>query len=66
MPMMLDSSLPVDMNDVEDLFGDDVPLSMPIRTQSVHLRQRLDELRTRSCCQCDSIPFPRMRKHVMS
>ncbi|EQL03843.1 Mediator of RNA polymerase II transcription subunit 16 [Ophiocordyceps sinensis CO18] len=38
--------MPVDLPDVDDLFGDDVALSLP---QQLH--GRLDELRSRGCCQ---------------
>jgi mediator of RNA polymerase II transcription subunit 16 len=42
----------VDHIDVDDLFGDGVALSLPnVRPPSKHLYQRLDELRTRGCCQ---------------
>ncbi|OAA48761.1 Mediator of RNA polymerase II transcription subunit 16 [Metarhizium rileyi] len=51
MPLILDSSMPVDLNNVDDLFGDDVPLSLPVRTQGKQLQQRLDELRNRGACQ---------------
>lgn len=46
MPLMLDDTMPVDLPDVDDLFGDDVALSLP---QQLH--GRLDELRSRGCCQ---------------
>lgn len=60
MPLMLDGAMdgtmdgaiPMDLNNVDDLFGDDVGLSLPVRTQSKQLHQRLDELRSRGCCQC--------------
>lgn len=55
MPMMLDNTMPMDMD--EDLFGEgaaDVMGSlMPLRPQNKHLRQRLDEMRARGCCQYD-------------
>ncbi|KAF4984834.1 hypothetical protein FZEAL_62 [Fusarium zealandicum] len=51
MPLMLDSSMPVDLNDVDDLFGDAVGLSLPVRAQSKQLQQRMDDLRNRGCCQ---------------
>lgn len=51
MPLMLDSAVPVDLNDVDDLFGDGVALSLPERTQSKQLLQRIDDLRRRGCCQ---------------
>ncbi|EGX89926.1 RNA polymerase II Mediator complex subunit Sin4 [Cordyceps militaris CM01] len=48
---MLDTAMPVGLGGVEDLFGDEVPLSIPPKTQGRHLYQRLDELRNRGCCQ---------------
>ncbi len=51
MPLMLDDSMNVELNTVDDLFGDDVALSLPVRSQGRHLHQRLDELRSRGCCQ---------------
>lgn len=51
MPMMLDPSMPVGLGGVDDLFGDEVPLSLSSKTQGRLLPQRLDELRTRGCCQ---------------
>ncbi|KAJ2971586.1 hypothetical protein NQ176_g7619 [Zarea fungicola] len=51
MPMMLDSTIPVSLDGVDDLFGDEVPLSLPPKSQGRQLNQRLDELRTRGCCQ---------------
>ncbi|KAF4464866.1 mediator of rna polymerase ii transcription subunit 16 [Fusarium albosuccineum] len=51
MPLMLDNPMPVDLNDVDDLFGDGVGLSLPVRAQSKQLQQRMDELRSRGCCQ---------------
>ncbi|CAJ2513288.1 Uu.00g014070.m01.CDS01 [Anthostomella pinea] len=65
MPLILDGSLgsmggmgamggaPIHVNleDVDDLFGDGVPLSLPPRPPSRRLRQRLDELRGRGCCK---------------
>lgn len=51
MPLILDNTMPVDLNAVDDLFGDDVPLSLPVRSQGKQLQQRLDELRNRGCCQ---------------
>lgn len=45
----------VDHLDVDDLFGDGVALALrSIRAPSKHLYQRVDELRTRGCCQYDS------------
>ncbi|KPM43886.1 hypothetical protein AK830_g2704 [Neonectria ditissima] len=52
MPLILDNAMPVGLNDVDDLFGDGVGLSLPAgRTQSKQLHQRMDELRSRGCCQ---------------
>ncbi|KAM5355943.1 hypothetical protein ACJ41O_002589 [Fusarium nematophilum] len=51
MPLMLDNPIPVDLNDVDDLFGDGVGLSIPVRSQSKQLQQRMDDLRSRGCCQ---------------
>ncbi|KAI0117720.1 RNA polymerase II mediator complex subunit Sin4 [Nemania sp. FL0031] len=59
MPLLLDSamsgmdqpSMQVDLNAVDDLFGDADPLSLPSRPPSRRLRRRLDELRGRGCCQ---------------
>ncbi|KAK5990781.1 Mediator of RNA polymerase II transcription subunit 16-like protein [Cladobotryum mycophilum] len=51
MPLMLDNAVPVDLNDVDDLFGDGVGLSLPERSQSKQVLQRMDDLRGRGCCQ---------------
>ncbi|RSL56616.1 hypothetical protein CEP53_006736 [Fusarium sp. AF-6] len=51
MPLMLDNAMPVDLNDVDDLFGDTVGLSLPVRAPSKQLQQRMDDLRSRGCCQ---------------
>lgn len=51
MPMMLDNGMAVDLNGVDDLFGDAVGLSLPVRIQGKHLNQRMDELRSRGSCQ---------------
>ncbi|KAI1337449.1 RNA polymerase II mediator complex subunit Sin4 [Xylariaceae sp. FL0016] len=48
---MEDAPMPVDLGDVDDLFGDGAPLSLPPRSLTRRLRQRLDELRGRGCCQ---------------
>lgn len=48
MPLIMDNAVPMDME--EDLFGESVGL-LPMRPQSKHIRQRLDEMRTRGCCQ---------------
>lgn len=56
MPLILDNpmggeAMQVDLDDVDDLFGDGAPLALPTRPPSKRLRQRIDELRTRGCCQ---------------
>ncbi|KAK1718770.1 RNA polymerase II mediator complex subunit Sin4 [Colletotrichum acutatum] len=57
MPLMLENgmngAMQVDQLDVDDLFGDGVGgLSLhTARPPTKHLRQRIDELRTRGCCQ---------------
>ncbi|OAA73694.1 RNA polymerase II Mediator complex subunit Sin4 [Cordyceps fumosorosea ARSEF 2679] len=43
--------MPVGLGGVDDLFGDEVPLSLPPKPLGRHLHQRLDELRARGCCQ---------------
>lgn len=57
MPMMLENAMPMEMD--EDLFGEGADVMgpdvmgtlMPMRTQNKHLRQRLDDMRSRGCCQ---------------
>ncbi|KAG6039308.1 hypothetical protein E4U41_002977 [Claviceps citrina] len=51
MPLMLDSAMPVGLNNVDDLFGDSVSLQLSMRSQGKQLQQRLEELRNRGCCQ---------------
>ncbi|KAI0432615.1 RNA polymerase II mediator complex subunit Sin4 [Xylaria sp. FL1042] len=59
MPLLLDGAMSgmdqapmqVDLNGVDDLFGDTDPLSLPSRPPSRRLRRRVDELRGRGCCQ---------------
>ncbi|KAF5595847.1 mediator of rna polymerase ii transcription subunit 16 [Fusarium subglutinans] len=51
MPLILDNPMPVELNDVDDLFGDGVGLSLPARAQSKQLQQRMDDIRIRGCCQ---------------
>ncbi|KAF5626550.1 mediator of rna polymerase ii transcription subunit 16 [Fusarium tjaetaba] len=51
MPLILDNPMPVELNDVDDLFGDNVGLSLPTRVQSKQLQQRMDDIRIRGCCQ---------------
>ncbi|RDA96051.1 hypothetical protein CP533_5827 [Ophiocordyceps camponoti-saundersi (nom. inval.)] len=50
MPLMLDTAMSVDLQDVDDLFGDDVGLPISLRPQGKQLLARLDELRSRGCC----------------
>lgn len=58
-PLLLDGAISgmdepamqVDLNGVDDLFGDTDPLSLTSRPPSRRLRRRLDELRSRGCCQ---------------
>lgn len=52
MPLMLDNAVPVDLNDVDDLFGDGVGLSLPDRAHDRSLALKLDDVRSRGCCQC--------------
>ncbi|KAI5926303.1 RNA polymerase II mediator complex subunit Sin4 [Camillea tinctor] len=60
MPLILEGSMAgmaggepmqVDLDDVDDLFGDGGTLALPPRPLSRRLRQRLDELRGRGCRQ---------------
>lgn len=56
MPLMLESGMngpmQVDQLDVDDLFGDGVGLALQTsRPPSKQLRQRIDDLRIRGCCQ---------------
>ncbi|KAL6904390.1 mediator complex, subunit Med16 [Trichoderma evansii] len=51
MPLMLDNTVPVDLNDVDDLFGDGVGLSLPDRSHNKPLSLKVDDLRNRGCCQ---------------
>ncbi|UQC86913.1 RNA polymerase II Mediator complex subunit Sin4 [Colletotrichum lupini] len=61
MPLMLENgmngAMQVDQLDVDDLFGDGVGgLSLhTARPPTKQLRQRIDELRTRGCCQSGAI-----------
>lgn len=68
MPLILDGAMDANMDhgmaapmqvdhlDVDDLFGDEVDLGLgSVRTSSKHLYQRMDELRTRGCCQYGAI-----------
>ncbi|KAL7912022.1 mediator complex, subunit Med16 [Trichoderma velutinum] len=51
MPLMLDNTVPVDLNDVDDLFGDGVGLSLPDRSHDRPLSLKVDDVRSRGCCQ---------------
>ncbi|RYP53448.1 hypothetical protein DL768_001593 [Monosporascus sp. mg162] len=56
MPLILDNpmgggAMQVDLDDVDDLFGDGVPLNLHGRPPSKRLRQRVDELRIRGACR---------------
>ena len=52
MPLILDNSMSMELNDVDGLFGDAVSnLTLPSRSQNKQLQQRLVELRRRGCCQ---------------
>ena len=56
MPLILENpmggdAMQVDLEDVDDLFGDAAALALPPRPASKRLRQRLDDLRQRGCCQ---------------
>lgn len=61
MPLLLGNpmdgdAMHVDLNDVDDLFGDGVPLGLHTRPPSKRLHQRLDELRSRGACRYVSSP----------
>jgi mediator of RNA polymerase II transcription subunit 16 len=50
----MDNQMPLDV----DLFGDPLHMQeMPAATVSKQLQQRLDELRSRGCCQYVSLPY---------
>lgn len=52
MDQSMNAPMQVDHLDVDDLFGEDVTLALPnVRAPSKELRQRMDDLRTRGCCQ---------------
>ncbi|KAK8089694.1 mediator of RNA polymerase II transcription subunit 16 [Apiospora hydei] len=56
MPLILDNpmegaAMQVDLGDVDDLFGDSVPLNLQARPPTKRLLLRLDELRNRGSCQ---------------
>ncbi|KAK8872909.1 RNA polymerase II mediator complex subunit Sin4 [Apiospora arundinis] len=56
MPLILDNPMEgapmqVDLGDVDDLFGDSVPLNLQTRPPTKRLLLRLDELRNRGSCQ---------------
>ena len=49
---MLENHMGVQLNDVEDLFGDAVGLGLaPAQSQDRHVQQRLEELKRRGCSQ---------------
>lgn len=61
MPLLLDNpmggdAMHVDLDDVDDLFGDGVPLGLHPRPPSKRLHQRLDELRGKGACRYVSSP----------
>jgi hypothetical protein len=64
MPLMLDNSMPVDLNAVDDLFGDGVDLSLPVRVQSKQLQQRMDDIRIRGCCQYEELALLFIHGHI--
>lgn len=51
MPLILDNSMSMDLNDVDDLFGDGVPLSLGTRSIGKQLHQHMDDLRNGGCRQ---------------
>ncbi|KAK7969623.1 mediator of RNA polymerase II transcription subunit 16 [Apiospora saccharicola] len=56
MPLILDNpmegaAMQVDLGDVDDLFGDSVPLNLQTRPPTKRLLLRLDKLRNRGSCQ---------------
>jgi mediator of RNA polymerase II transcription subunit 16 len=55
MPLIIDdpmeTGMQVDLSNVDDLFGDAVPLSLQQRPPSKRLLLRLNELRSRGACQ---------------
>lgn len=55
MPLILEDAMEVHLND-DDLFGDGIALALPVRPLSKALYQRVDELRSRGCCQCVVCP----------
>lgn len=57
MPLMLDNNMAVDLNDVDDLFGDGAPLSLANRNAGKQLRRRMDQLRSRGCRQYVILAF---------
>lgn len=66
MPLILENpmggdAMQVDLEDVDDLFGDAAALALPSRPASKRLRQRLDDLRQRGCCQYVLTPISTIR-----
>lgn len=51
MPLILDDAMDVDLQDVDDLFGEGVDLTLPGHPLSRHLLEKIDDLRGRGCCQ---------------
>lgn len=51
MPLILDNTISLELDAVEDLFGENVALSLPVSSHCKQLRQRLDDQRNRGCCQ---------------
>ena len=56
MPLILDNpmagaAMQVDLGDVDDLFGDAVPMALQARAPSSRFHERLDELRGRGSCR---------------
>ena len=51
MPMMLDNSMGVDLQDVDELFEDTVGLGIPMRAPPKDLQYRMEDLKRRGCAQ---------------
>ncbi|PKS06431.1 hypothetical protein jhhlp_007179 [Lomentospora prolificans] len=47
----LENSLPAVLPDVDDLFGGEVPVNLALSPPTKELRQRIDDIRRRGCCQ---------------
>lgn len=50
----LENSLPAVLPDVDDLFGGEVPVNLALSPPTKELRQRIDDIRRRGCCQYTS------------